>query len=185
MRPSFLHAVVTVLTLAGATGCREPTVAVQLVFPSELTFLHAAVARIDVYDGSDSGDRSPDAICRSLSTNPPSPPGGVELLTSANAAVCDFIGGGVVLDGVGVGRRVVFVEAGDFDGQAILRGCLVVDLFGDDAALVGDDAAVASDLGANALINLPLAILPAFPAGPAGACQSIADKCEEDLSCRP
>lgn len=186
MRRSLALQALVLLTIVGVGGgCRQPTVGVQLVFPSEHTFLHAAVARIDVYDGSDSGERSPDAICRSLSTNPPSPPGGVELLTSANAAVCDFAGGGVVLDEVGVGRRVIFVEAEDFDGQAILRGCRVVDLFGDDEPLTGDDGAVASDLGANALVEVPLAILPAFPAGAPGACQSIADKCEEKLICRP
>ena len=185
-RPTPTPTLLAALAFVGVIGgCRQPTVGVQLVVPSEQAFLHAAVARIDVYDGNDTGARSPDAICRSLSTNPPSPPGGVQLLTSANAAVCEFAGGGVALDDVGVGRRVIFVEAEDFDGQAILRGCLVVDLFGDDETLAGNDAAVASDLGANALVDVPLAILPAFPAGAPGACESIADKCEEQVSCRP
>ena len=143
-----------------ASGCRQPTVGVKLLFPSELAFLHAAVARIDVYDGSDVGDRSPDAICRSLSTTPPAPPTGVTpLATSGNTEICSFIGGGVVLADVGVGRRVVFVEAEDFGSQA-------------------------RDLGATAVVTVPLAILPAFPAGPAG-CQTVAEKCDEAVPCRP
>ncbi len=159
---------------------------VRLVFPSELAFLHAAVARVDVYDGSELGDRSPDAICRALSQNPPAPPTGVRpLATSGNTDTCALQDGGVVLDGVGVGRRVIFVEAQDFVGQAILRGCTVVDIFGDDDDnLTGDEAAVAKDLGATALVDVTLAFLPEFPAGPAG-CGSIAEKCEEDVSCRP
>ncbi len=168
-----------------ASGCRQPTVGVKLLFPSELAFLHAAVARIDVYDGSDVGDRSPDAICRSLSTTPPAPPTGVTpLATSGNTEICSFIGGGVVLADVGVGRRVVFVEAEDFGSQAILRGCAVVDVFGDDEAVSGKDATIARDLGATAVVTVPLAILPAFPAGPAG-CQTVAEKCDEAVPCRP
>jgi hypothetical protein len=45
--------------------------------------------------------------------------------------------GGVTLDGVGVGRRVLFVEGIDVDGRPVLRGCSVVDLFG-DRAVAGD-----------------------------------------------
>ncbi|HEY1099662.1 MAG TPA: hypothetical protein VGF99_12085 [Myxococcota bacterium] len=172
--------------VALATGCRQPTVAVEVVFPSSSAFLHAAVARIDVYDGSDVGDRSPAAICRSLSTNPPAPPSGVQpLASSGNTEICAFRAGGVTLPAIGVGRRVVFVEAEDFAGQAIMRGCSVVDIFGDDdTALAGDDAAIARDLEAVSVVEVPVAILPAFPAGPAG-CQSITEKCEEGLSCRP
>lgn len=178
--------VVLVVSTLLLTACREPTVAVELVFPSELAFLHTAVARIDVYDGSGSGERSPDAICRSLSTNPPAPPSGVQpLVTSGSTDACAFQNGGVVLEHVGVGRRVVFVEGEDFDGAAIVRGCRVVDLFGDDEPAADDaTAAVIADLGANAAVRVPLAILPAFPAGAAG-CTSIAEKCEETVSCRP
>jgi hypothetical protein len=168
------------------TACQEPTLAVQLVFPSELTFLHTAVARIDVYDGSGTGERSPDAICRSLSTNPPAPPSGVQpIATSGSANACQFADGGVVLEHVGVGRRVILVEGEDFDGAAIVRGCTVVDVFGDDAPATDDATpAVITELGANAAVTVPLAILPAFPAGDAG-CTSMTEKCEEDVSCRP
>lgn len=166
-------------------GCQEPTVGVRVVFPSELAFLHTAVARVDVYDGSDAGARSPDAICRALSRNPPTPPAGVQVLaTSGNTDACLLPGGGVNLGRVGVGRRVVFVEGLDVDGRPILRGCTVVDLFGDDATLSDDDAAVARDLGANALVDVQLSFLPDFPAGLAG-CGSITEKCEEAVSCRP
>jgi hypothetical protein len=166
-------------------GCQEPTVGVRVVFPSELAFLHTAVARVDVYDGSDAGARSPDAICRALSQNPPTPPAGVQVLaTSGNTDACLLPAGGVTLDGVGVGRRVIFVEGIDVDGRPILRGCTVVDLFGDDATLTDDDAAVARDLGANALVEVQLSFLPDFPAGDAG-CSSITEKCEEAVSCRP
>jgi hypothetical protein len=166
-------------------GCAQPAVGVRIVFPSELAFLHAAVARVDVYDGSDAGERSPDAICRALSRNPPTPPQGVQpLATSGNTDACSLRSGGVVLDGVGVGRRVIFVEATDIDGQAILRGCTVKDIFGDDEDLSDDDGAIANDLDAVALVNVDLAILPDFPPGPAG-CASIEEKCEEAVSCRP
>jgi hypothetical protein len=71
------------------------------------------------------------------------------------------------------------------DGRPVLRGCTVVDLFGDDDdALDGDDAAIARDLGANALVEVQLSFLPDFPAGVSG-CTSIAEKCEENISCRP
>jgi len=167
-------------------GCQEPTVGVRIVFPSELAFLHTAVARVDVYDGSDAGNRSPDAICRALSQNPPTPPAGVQVLvTSGNTEACLLPAGGVTLDGVGVGRRVIFVEGIDVDGRPVLRGCSVVDLFGDDDdALDDDDAAIARDLGANALVEVQLSFLPDFPAGVSG-CTSIAEKCEENISCRP
>ncbi len=169
---------VLLLTAMVLTGCPEPTVAVQLVFPSELTFLHTAVARIDVYDGSGTGERSPDAICRSLSTNPPAPLSGVQpIATSGNTAACSMRDGGVVLEQVGVGRRVVLVEGEDFEGAVIVRGCAVVDLFAD-----GDEDA--PELGASAVVSVPMATLPAFPAGAAG-CTSIVEKCEENVSCRP
>lgn len=166
-------------------GCREPTVGVRVLFPSELAFLHTAVARVDVYDGSEAGDRSPDAICRALSQNPPTPPDGVQLLAaSGNTDACLLQDGGVTLAGIGVGRRVIFVEGTDFEGRAILRGCTVVDLFGDEQTLDSDDGAVAKDLGANALVDVQLSFLPDFPAGDAG-CSSITEKCEEAVSCRP
>lgn len=175
-----------VMSVVTLSACTEPTVAVQLVFPSEVAFMHTAVARIDVYDGGGTGERSPDAICRSLSTNPPAPPSGVQpIATSGSTDACAFQNGGVLLEHVGVGRRVLLVEGEDFEGAAIVRGCAVVDLFGDDQAAADDStAAVQADLGANAVVTVPLAILPAFPAGAAG-CATIAEKCEENVSCRP
>lgn len=173
------------VALATLGGCREPSVGVRVVFPSERAFLHTAVARVDVYDGSEGGDRSPDAICRALSQNPPTPPDGVRLLAaSGNKGACLLQDGGVNLAGIGVGRRVVFVEGIDEDGRAILRGCTVVDLFGDDQPLSGNDDATARDLGVNALVDVQLAFLPDFPAGDAG-CASVTEKCEEAVSCRP
>ncbi len=182
---SWRNVLLPLVSLLGLSGCTQPGVGVRIVFPSELAFLHAAVARVDVYDGSEAGDRSPDAICRSLSRNPPTPPQGVQpLATSGNTDACNLRNGGVVLDNVGVGRRVIFVEATDIDGQAILRGCTVKDIFGDSEDLGGDDGAVAKDLDAVALVEVELAILPDFPAGPAG-CASLEEKCEEAVSCRP
>ena len=169
------------------TSCNEPLVAVRLIFPSELAFLHAAVAHIDVYDGGDTGERSPDAICRALSVNPPAPPTGVlPLASSGNTDPCSFRDGGIVLDGVGIGRRVIFVEAQDFDGQSILRGCTVVDVFGDQADLSGDKEASARNAGgAVDVIDVSLAILPDFPQSQPG-CDDVDAKCgEEPVSCRP
>lgn len=179
-------ALVSLLGLSALAACSEPTVAVKVVFPSEETFLHAAVARIDVYDGSGTGERSPDAICRSLSVNPPAPPTGVSpLSTSGNSDPCAFRDGGVQLDGIGVGRRVIFVEAQDFDGQSILRGCTVVDIYGDTEDLSGDDAVIASGLGAVEVVEVSLAILPDFPQSAPG-CDDVDAKCgEEPVSCRP
>ncbi len=155
----------------------------RVVFPSELSFLHAEVVRVDVYDGSGSGAVSPDAICRALSQNPPTPPRGVLALASTgNVFACDLREGGVVLSGVGVGRRVLFVEAQNDSGQAILRGCTVRDVFGDDEALSGADQNTADALQATSLVEVPLAILPDFPAGDA-SCSTIDDKCEEQSAC--
>jgi len=158
---------------------------VRVIFPSEQAFLHAAVARVDIYDGGGLGDKSPDAICRALSRNPPTPPAGVQpLATTGNRGACELRDGGATLTGVGVGRRVIFVEAQGFDSQAILRGCTVQDIFGEPEELSGADAATAADVSAIALVEVPLAILPDFPAGPAG-CADIVEKCEEAVECRP
>lgn len=171
------------LVFAALAGCSEPSVGVRLVFPAELTFLATATARVDVYDGGDSGERSPDAICRSLSVTPPTPPDGVKpLATSGSTDVCLFRAGGVLLEKVGVGRRVFFVEAQDFNGQAILRGCGVFDVFGDDQALAGDDEGAAKDLGVNAFVDVQLATLPEFPTE-VPTCTSVKDKCDEGVPC--
>jgi hypothetical protein len=164
-------------------GCTDPAVGVRLVFPSELTFLATANARVDVYDGSEQGERSPDAICRALAVTPPTPPAGVSpLTTSGTQDACLFRAGGVELNRVGVGRRVFFVEAQDFAGQSILRGCTVRDLSTEAAVLEGDDAGAASDLGVGALVDVQLATLPEFPPT-TPSCASVAEKCDEGVSC--
>jgi hypothetical protein len=171
------------LVVGAGAACQQPTVGVRLVFPSEETFLASALARVDVFDGSESGAKSPDAICRSLSVTPPTPPEGVKpLATSGNNDVCLFRAGGIDLKDVGVGRRVFFVEAQDFSSQAILRGCAVEDVFGDDQALEGDDEGAAADLGVNGFVEIQLATLPEFPAAPP-TCASVEEKCEENVSC--
>lgn len=166
-----------------AAACKQPNVGVRLVFPSEQTFLATALARVDVYDGGGSGEKSPDAICRSLSVTPPTPPAGVApLATSGATDVCKFRGGGVALADVGVGRRVFFVEAQDFGSQAILRGCGVFDVYGDDAPLEGDDKGAAADLDVNAFVDVQLATLAEFPVEPP-TCASVQEKCEENVAC--
>ena len=155
----------------------------RLVFPSEQTFLASALARVDVYDGTDTGARSPEAICRSLSVTPPTPPQGVSpIVTSGTTDVCLFRAAGVDLKDVGVGRRVFFVEAQDFNGQAILRGCLIEDVFGDAQQLEGDEKGSANDLGVNGFVDVQLATLPEFSVVPP-SCPTVEDKCEENVSC--
>jgi hypothetical protein len=172
-------------TALGLAACQEPAVGVALVFPSERAFLAAASARVDVYDGSEVGERSPESICRSLSVNPPTPPAGVRPLASSGTTdVCELRGGRLQLEAVPVGRRLFFVEATDFNSTAILRGCTVADVFGDEASTGDDDDIRASELGVVALVRVQLATLPEFPAEAPG-CANVAEKCEENVSCRP
>jgi hypothetical protein len=172
------------MLLAGA-ACDQPALGVRLVFPSERAFLASALARVDVYDGGGSGATSPDAVCRSLSVNPPAPPPGVKpIATSGGADVCAFRAGGVVVDDVGVGRRVFFVEAEDFAAQAIVRGCTVVDVAAEPQDLEGDDAGAARQLGVDGFVTIQLATLPDFPAE-APACTTVEEKCEENVECVP
>jgi hypothetical protein len=172
---------VPALASLSVLGCGEPAVGVRLVFPSEEAFLQTAVARIDVYDGTGSGAKGPDAICRSLSVNPPAPPAGVKpIATSGLSDVCDFRAGGAPIPGVGIGRRVVFVEALDFSSQAIVRGCSVVDVNGVVDA-PADDAAAFDVVD---FVTIQLATLPEFPSV-APTCASVEEKCEERISCKP
>jgi hypothetical protein len=176
-----LRRVLVVVLLAvcgGVSGaCADPAVGVRLIFPSERAFLVSANARIDVYDGEGSGAQGPDAVCRSLSVNPPAPPAGVKpLATSGLGEICGFLDGAVRIEGVGVGRRVFFVEAVDFDSRTVVRGCKVVDV-SDAPSGDGDDTFVD-------VIDVQLATLPEFPAAPPG-CESIDQKCKEKISCKP
>jgi hypothetical protein len=172
-----LLAVPTVVAAAALAGCADPQVGVRLVFPSERSFLVTANARIDVYDGDGAGAQSPDAICRSLSVNPPAPPAGMTpIATTGLTDVCGFLAGAVRVDGIGVGRRVFFVETVDFDSRTIVRGCKVVD--------VGADPTAAADGDLVDVVDVQLATLPDFPSEPAG-CASIDEKCKENVSCKP
>jgi hypothetical protein len=158
-------------------GCADPSVGVRLVFPSERAFLVTANARIDVYDGEGTGAQSPDAICRSLSVNPPAPPSGVKpIATTGLSDVCGFLDGAVRVDGVGVGRRVFFVETVDFDSRTIVRGCRVVDVSAEPTENADGDLVD--------VVDVQLATLPGFPSEPAG-CASIDEKCKENVSCKP
>jgi hypothetical protein len=164
-------------------ACDEPAIGVRVVFPSEETFLVSTVATIDVYDGEGTGDTSPDAICRALSVESSEPPQGLaSLASSSKRNVCELRGGATVLEGVGVGRRVVFAET-QSGNTALLRGCVVVDLFADGAAPAGDDAAAAEELGVRSFVEVPLATLPTYPEDVAIACDGITAKCEEQQAC--
>lgn len=177
-------AICAALALALAGACREPTVGVRLRFPSEETFLVTNTVTVDVYDGEGAGEQSPDAICRALSVQTSVAPAGVQTLeSSGNTSACQVLGGGVTFEHVSVGRRVFFAEAVDFDGAAILRGCAVADVFGDDEELAGDEADAAKKLGANALVEVQLATLPTYPDGIAPACENVTAKCEENKPC--
>lgn len=170
-----------VLALA---GCREPTVGVRLRFPSEATFLLTNTITVDVYDGEGTGEQSPDAICRALSVQTSVAPAGVQALeSSGNTSACQVLDGGVTFEHVPVGRRVFFAEAVDFDGAAILRGCSVADVFGDEQALVDEEAAAADKLDATALVDVQLATLPTYPDGVTPQCADVVAKCEENQPC--
>jgi hypothetical protein len=167
----------------GAIGCAKPTVAVRLVFPSEETFLLSSVATIDIYDGSGTGDKSPDAICRALSVESSQAPAGVSSLASTSKRdVCELRGGAVTLEDVDVGRRVVFAQA-ESGATVLLRGCVVADIFGDDESLEGDDKDAATALGATALVDVPLATLPTYPSDTEPLCADVNEKCEERKPC--
>lgn len=166
------------------SACADPAIGVRVVFPSEETFLVSSVATIDIYDGEGTGDKSPDAICRALSVESSEPPQGLSSLASTSKRnVCELRGGAIALEGVGVGRRVVFAET-QSGNTALLRGCVVVDLFADgDGDGDGDDAAAAEELGVQSFVEVPLATLPTYPEDVEIACDGIAAKCEEQQSC--
>lgn len=164
-------------------ACQKPAVGVRLVFPSEETFLLSSVATIDVYDGSGSGETGPDAICRALSVESSDPPAGLSSLASTSKRnVCEFRGGAIEVADVDVGRRVFFAEV-DSGSTALLRGCVVADVFGDDEELEGDDASEADKIGVNGFVDVPLATLPTYPSDTEPLCKDIDEKCEEKKKC--
>ena len=96
--------------------------------------------------------------------------------------MCELRDGAVALENVGVGRRVVFAET-QSGNTALLRGCVVVDLYADGPAPEGDDAAAAEELGVRSFVEVPLATLPTYPEDVEIACDGIAGKCEELQAC--
>lgn len=182
--PLVLGGVSGLLGLGGVAACREPTVGVALRFPSEATFLLTNTITVDVYDGSGTGDEGPDAICRSLSVQTSVTPPGAEILeSSGNRNACEALDGAIAFEHIAVGRRVFFAEAVDFTSTAILRGCTVADVFGDEQSLEGARAETAKALGANGLVEVQLATLPTYPDGVTPACENVAAKCEENKPC--
>jgi hypothetical protein len=163
-------------------ACQEPSVGLRVRFPSIESFLVTTSMQLTVLDGAGTGPQSPDAVCRALSLTSATPPDGVNTLASAGPKdPCEFRSG-VKLDGIGVGRRVVYVEA-QSNAVAVMRGCSVVDVFGDAAdALSAEDKKLATSLDVNALIDVQLATLPTFPDAPQVTCQSVQDKCDGPVS---
>lgn len=146
---------------------------VQLLFPSEETFLRTNTISVDVFDGEGSGDQGADAICRALSVETSVAPTGVQALASAPATEACFVQeGGVRFEQVPVGRRVFFAEAVAADATPLLRGCTVADVY---AAEDGDAQA--------ATVEVQMATLPGYPDGTALLCESITAKCEERRPC--
>lgn len=178
--------VVAVLVVTGLCGsaCNQPVVGVRLRFPSEQTFLITNTVTVDVYDGSGEGKTSPDAICRALSVQTSVAPDGVQALeSSGNTSACQLLDGGVHFENVDVGRRVFFAEAVDFTGTAILRGCVVADVFGDSATIADDEKAAADKLHATSFVQVQLATLPTYPADAVPKCADVKAKCQENQKC--
>jgi hypothetical protein len=151
-----------VVTCAAA-GCQSPEVGYSLRFPSEETFLLSSTATVDVYDGSGTGDQSPDAICRALSVGQPAPVNTMH--STGKRDVCDFLAGELLIDNVDVGRVVLFAEAEDGAGSLLLRGCSVVDV-----------------LPQTEQVEVQLSTLPSYPDTPATDCPNQQAKCQ-DRSC--
>lgn len=152
---TFLALPLFVLALA---ACEPPMVPYSLVFPSEETFLRASVARVDVYDGTGTGEQSPDAICRALSVGQPAP---LQTLASTGKRdVCEFLGSpGLSID-VDVGRLVLFAEGEAADGTKLLRGCAVVDVYAESEG-----------------VEVQLSTLPTYADSPAPSCPNRQTKC--------
>ncbi len=161
------------LTAAGAAACTPPQVGLRVRFPSLESFLVAATARIEIYDGTD----APDALCRALSVGQPA---GTQALQSTTPQDVCLIASGLEIDPVEVGRLVIFAEADDAFGSEILRGCAVHDVTGLADEAVADEADPA---GVVSFVEVQLATLPTYPEDAAPSCTSVEDKCERKVAC--
>lgn len=144
-----------VLALA---ACEPPTVPYRLRFPSEETFLLSSTARVDVYDGTGTGDGSPDAICRALSVGQPAPV--ATLASTGKRDVCEFLDSPGLPIEVATGRLVLFAEAEADDGTKLLRGCAVVDVLAESEG-----------------VEVQLSTLPTYPDSPTPSCPNRQTKC--------
>lgn len=157
----YLSSAALLCCLALLAACEPPTVPYRLRFPSEETFLLSSTARVDVYDGTGSGEGSPDAICRALSVGQPAPV--ATLASTGKRDVCEFLSSpGLPID-VDTGRLVLFAEAEAEDGTKLLRGCAVVDAYPDSEA-----------------VEVQLSTLPTYPDAPVPSCPNQQAKCGAD-----
>lgn len=115
------------LIFVATSACGE-SVAVSLVFPSQNILDQADRVALEIYDGSLSGERAPDAICRALSSEA-SAPGDLRPLTfSSQQSICDFSEGTFALEGVPIQRVVLFAKIENLEGGDLLRGCTIADV---------------------------------------------------------
>lgn len=135
-------------------------VSYTLLFPSLETFFLSATASLDVYDGSE----DPDEICRNLSVALPA--NQQTLASSGSTDVCAFFDG-LATENVPQGRLVMAVTVNDAAGLALMRGCRVADIYGDNTEPV----------------VITLATLPNYPESPNITCTTPEDKCVDRLSC--
>lgn len=143
--------------LVGA-GCAPTDITYRLRFPSEEAFLMSSTARVEVYDGTGTGDRSPDAICRKLSVLQPA---GVNTVAVSDVRqVCEFLEGNVDLRTLEEGRLVFAASAVDANFTTILSGCAVVDV------VPGIDS-----------VEIQLSTLPSYPDAPTPPQTTLDEKC--------
>ncbi|MFZ9886142.1 MAG: hypothetical protein ACO3JL_01465 [Myxococcota bacterium] len=155
----FLPALCVGLSVFTVGACDVPTIAYELRFPSTETFLVTSTARVDVYDGAGTEDKSPDTICRALSIGQPAPV--ATLYSTGKRSVCAFAAeSGLEISNVRTGRVVLFAEAEDSIGTKLLRGCSVVDLNGEVEK-----------------VQIQLSTLPTYPDDPEPSCVNAQQKC--------
>ena len=139
-------------------GCAPTDVTYRLRFPSEEAFLMSSTARVEVYDGTGTGDQSPDAICRKLSVLQPA---GVNTVAVSDVReVCEFLTGNVDLRTLEEGRLVFAASAVDANFTTILSGCAVVDV------VPGVES-----------VDIQLSTLPSYPDAPTPPHATLEEKC--------
>ena len=149
----------------GAAGCGNADVQYRLVFPHQNTFLLSQLASVTVYDAK---DVNPDQVCRALSVGKAAD--AQSLISTGDQNVCEFANPDssvTRLQGLGVGRLIFFAKATDIQGNALLRGCTVVDVTPETET-----------------IDIQLATLPQYPSDlPTDilddACTSLQQKCSD------